>query len=56
MKVYASKDYVDEKIDVNKTIIDPTLSVFGQAADAKAVSDALTQKSQVQIVIWEADD
>ena len=60
----ATEDYVDSKL---KNIVDATLSVSTQAADAKAVGDALSelqvyvdntaeQKSQVQIVIWEADD
>ena len=36
--------------------VDSTLTQSGYAADAKAVGDALAQKSQVQIVTWEADD
>ena len=36
--------------------VDTTLSVGGQAADAKAVGDILAQKSQVQINVWEVDD
>jgi hypothetical protein len=37
-------------------IVDTTLAVSGKAADSKAVGDALAQKSQVQIITWEADD
>lgn len=36
--------------------VDASLSIEGAAADAKAVGDALAQKSQVQINVWEVDD
>ena len=36
--------------------IDETLTKAGVAADAKAVGDAIAQKSQVQIITWGADD
>ena len=43
--------------------VDTTLTESGQAADAKAVGDKLTefdnavaQKAQVQIITWGADD
>ena len=35
--------------------LDVTLTENGKAADAKAVGEAVAQKSQVQIVIWEED-
>ena len=42
----------DEEIELPDT----TLSQEGKPADAKAVGDALAQKSQVQIITWEDDD
>jgi hypothetical protein len=36
--------------------LDTTLTKEGFAADAKAVGDAIAQKSQVQIVVWEDGD
>lgn len=35
---------------------DITLTVKGVPAEAKATGEAIAQKSQVQIVTWEADD
>lgn len=46
-------DFIKNKPE---TLVDTTLTVSGKAADAKAVGDALAQKSQVQIITWEADD
>ena len=36
--------------------MDSTLTAEGSPADAKAVGDAVAQKSQVQIITWGADD
>lgn len=36
--------------------LDVTLTQSGKSADAKAVGDALAEKSQVQIITWEDDD
>lgn len=36
--------------------IDTTLSLSGQAADAKVVGEKMSEKSQVQIITWGADD
>ena len=36
--------------------VDDTLSESGISADAKAVGEAVSQKSQVQIITWGADD
>lgn len=42
--------------DMSGFELDNTLTQEGKAADAKAVGDAIAQKSQVRFVIWEADD
>ena len=36
--------------------LDTTLTQEGKAADAKAVGESIAQKTQVQIITWEADD
>ena len=36
--------------------IDNTLQYSGQAADAKAVGDALAKKTSIQLIVWEDDD
>ena len=35
---------------------DNTLQYSGQAADAKAVGDALAKKTSIQLIVWEDDD
>ena len=53
LKIMVGDTSVAEQV---ANIIDNTLAVSGKAADAKVVGDALTRKSQVQIITWEADD
>lgn len=53
LKIMVGDTSVAEQV---ANIVDNTLAVSGKAADAKVVGDALTQKSQVQIITWEADD
>ena len=53
---YASEEYVDEKMKQVNVEVDATLSIEGEAADSKAVGDAISQKAQVQIITWGADD
>lgn len=36
--------------------IDDTLALEGAAANAKATGEAIAQKTQIQIITWEADD
>ena len=47
-------DYI--KGDRSFLRVDDTLTESGISADAKAVGEAVAQKSQVQIVTWGADD
>jgi hypothetical protein len=47
---------VDSGLIPGSISIDTTLKKAGYAADAKAVGDAIAQKSQVQIITWGADD
>lgn len=39
--IYATKAYLQEKVDSVKTEIDATLTISGNAADAKATGDAI---------------
>lgn len=41
LSAYATKDYVDDQLDNYAVTVDTSLSVAGQAADAKAVGDRL---------------
>lgn len=47
---------LDDIYYVPETIIDETLTQEGQAADAKAVGEAIANAAKVQIITWEAGD
>lgn len=59
-----AKEYTDEKVAENKVTVDSSLSststnpVQNQALKSKfdEVDSFISQKSQVQIITWEADD
>lgn len=44
-KIYASQDWVEEKLAELSVEVDPSLAVEGMAADAKAVGEAINEVS-----------
>jgi hypothetical protein len=42
---FVTSEYVSEQIELNKVVVDDTLTVSGQAADAAAVGEALDLKA-----------
>ena len=51
-------DYIKNKPDFEglKTKVNTLDSLVGDTAVSEQITDAVSQKSQVQIITWEADD
>lgn len=56
IKIGDGKTKINDLLFVENIKIDTTLNISGQAADAKVVGEKISEKSQVQLIIWGDED